>query len=443
VGDKVQGRIVLDYWEKWSGHEGRSMQTIIDRFNESQSRLFVRYLVTAGVDEKGMVAIAGGSPPDLLGLYAYNIPLFAERGAILPLDEFGPSLSPTRYAAGLRSFVTHPGDGGVMRTWGTVSSAGTLGLYYNKRLFAEAGLSDWGGGPPKTMGDFDECNRRLTVVNGAGEIERMGFIHTEPGWWSWIWPQSFGGGLIDTATGTSLLSSEATLRGYDWVRSTAASQEKSAFAKFRASFGNYDSPKNAFLTGQLAMIVQGPWLANVIAAHHDKPALAAGRPALDYGVVPMPSIAALRDDANPIGPAEADVVVIPRGVKHPEACAEFLAFCQKQENIEELARAHFKSSPLSTSSERFLATHPNKGIATFDAIAKSTRAFVTPRTRVWPEIKREMDAMMDDLYRGETTAKVLGGVNTRVQAVLDRYKAQRARRGLTLGELPEAGGRHA
>ena len=450
VGERVHGRIVLDYWEKWTGHEGKAMQAIVDRFNQSQSRLLVRYLVTAGVDEKGMVAIAGGSPPDLLGLYAYNIPLFAESGAIVPLDEYGPGLAPSRYAAGLRAFVTHPGKDGAVRTWGTISAAGTLALYYNKRTFAEVGLSTEGvgggvgRGPLATMEAFDECNQRLTVVNGD-VIERMGFIHTEPGWWSWIWPQVFGGDLLDLKVGKSLLTSEATLRGYDWLRSTAASQNKKALANFRASFGNYDSPKNAFLTGQLAMIVQGPWLANVIEAHHDTAARAAGRAVLDYGVIPLPSIAALRNDTNPIGAAEADVVVIPRGAKHPEACAEFLAFCQRRDNLEELARSHFKSSPLAESSERFLSTHPNKGITTFDTIARSTRAFVTPRTRVWPEIKREMDAMMDDLYRDRDlpTAAVVGRVNARVQSVLDRLKEQRARRGLARDQLPKAGGRHA
>ena len=443
VGERVQGRIVLDYWEKWTGHEGKAMEAIVDRFNESQSRLFVRYLVTAGVDEKGMVAIAGGSPPDLLGLYAYNIPLFAERGAIVPLDEYGPSLSPSRYAAGLRSFVTHPARDGSSRTWGTISAAGTLALYYNKRILAEAGVSGPGGGPPATMEEFEACNQKLTVLNSSGAVERAGFIHAEPGWWSWIWPQVFGGGLWDPATGTSTLTSEATVRGYEWVRSTARAFDPKAFGKFRSSFGNYDSPENAFLTGQLAMIVQGPWLANVIEAHHDRPARAAGRPELDYGVMPLPSIAALRDDANPIGAAEADVVVIPRGSKHPEACVEFLQFCQRQEHLEELARAHFKSSPLAVSSKQFLATHPNKGIAAFDAIAKSPRAFVTPRTSVWPEIKREMDAMMDDLYRGEATATVLARVNARVQAALDRHKAQRARRALAWDSVPSTGGPHA
>src|SRR5262245_13813131 len=66
------GRVVLDYWEKWTGHEGRAMQRVVDDFNDTQDRIFVRYLVTAGIDQKTLNAVAGGDPPDIVGLWNYN-----------------------------------------------------------------------------------------------------------------------------------------------------------------------------------------------------------------------------------------------------------------------------------------------------------------------------------------------------------------------------------
>ena len=89
--DRTDGRIVLDYWEKWTGLEGKAMQKVVNDFNASQSRIFVRYFSTGGIDEKAQIAIAGGAPPDILGLWNYNIPGFAETGAIQPLDELEPS----------------------------------------------------------------------------------------------------------------------------------------------------------------------------------------------------------------------------------------------------------------------------------------------------------------------------------------------------------------
>src|SRR5512140_541718 len=88
--ERSDGRLVLDYWEKWTGHEGRAMQKVVADFNASQKRLVVRYFATAGIDEKAQISIAGGAPPDILGLWNYNVPAFAESGAITPLDDLAP-----------------------------------------------------------------------------------------------------------------------------------------------------------------------------------------------------------------------------------------------------------------------------------------------------------------------------------------------------------------
>ena len=98
--ERSDGRLVLDYWEKWTGVEGRAMQKVVADFNVSQSRIWVRYFATAGIDEKAQISIAGGAPPDILGLWNYNVPAFSESGAILPLDELGPKFGvrPENYA---------------------------------------------------------------------------------------------------------------------------------------------------------------------------------------------------------------------------------------------------------------------------------------------------------------------------------------------------------
>ena len=56
-------RIVLNYWEKWTGSEAQAMQRVVDAFNASQDRIHVNYLTMSSIDEKAMLAIAGGAPP--------------------------------------------------------------------------------------------------------------------------------------------------------------------------------------------------------------------------------------------------------------------------------------------------------------------------------------------------------------------------------------------
>ncbi len=108
------GRLVLDYWEKWTGHEGKAMERIVDRFNTSQDRLFVRYLVTGTIHQKALIAIAGGDPPDIVGLNAYNVPTYAQAGAVMALDELAPAAGLTleQYAPGMRQVMTHAVGGG-------------------------------------------------------------------------------------------------------------------------------------------------------------------------------------------------------------------------------------------------------------------------------------------------------------------------------------------
>jgi len=61
-------RLVLDYWEKWTLFEQKAMEAVVDDFNKSQDRITVRYIMTSDIDEKALIAIAGGDPPDLVGL---------------------------------------------------------------------------------------------------------------------------------------------------------------------------------------------------------------------------------------------------------------------------------------------------------------------------------------------------------------------------------------
>jgi ABC-type glycerol-3-phosphate transport system substrate-binding protein len=419
-------RIVLDYWEKWTGHEARAMQEIVHRFNQSQDRILVRYIVTAGIDQKALVAIAGGDPPDVVGLWSYNVPAFAEASAILPLDDLGApfGVHPDIYSAGVRQVALHEG-----KFWAAINTGGSVAMYYNRELFRQAGLDP--DHPPRTIAELDHDSVALTSTQ-AGRILRTGFLHSEPGWWCWVWGYPFGGTLYDPTSDRSLIASPENIAGYEWVQSYPRRLGPAAEQQFRAGFGNYDSPLNAFLSGKVGIILQGPWLANVINAY---------KPGLDYGVAPFPVIDSLYDPAAPIALIDTDILVIPRGVKHPQASMEFIAFTQRQDNVEFLSTVHCKASPLAASSEAFLANHPNRGVRIFDALAKSPRTFVCPRTRTWLQLREDFEATMQDLWTLRRAAPAaLTDLQSRAQALLDRAADQRRRRAALRGGRGGGGG---
>lgn len=408
-------RIVLDYWEKWTGAEGQAMQRLVDRFNASQSEIFVRYLSIGSIDQKAMIAVAGRSPPDILGLWSFNIPAFAEAGALMPLDDLAQKagLSREHYARAVWPMMTHRDA-----LYSLISTCGTVALYINDDRLSEAGMAN--APAPTSIEELDALSDALLERRANGDIEKLGFIHTDPGWWSWLWGYHFGGSLLDEASNTATANAPENVSAYEWVQSYPKKFGARELSKFQSGVGFYGTAQAPFLTGRVGLTIQGPWMANLIEAF---------APDLNYRVVPMPTIASIRDEASPVGLVDGDMLTIPAGAREPEASFKFIAWMQEQKQIEEIATAHAKNSPLANVSAEFIANHPNRGIAAHNAIASSTRAFRFPKTRVWPRYVSEFDAAFQRLWLlQDEPAPMLASINARAQAALDQAEASRARR---------------
>ena len=80
-------RLVIRYWEKWTGFEAEAMHRIVNDFNSSQDRIWVEMSSVSQIDRKFMLATAGGVPPDIAGIWAVSLPVYAENNALTPLDK--------------------------------------------------------------------------------------------------------------------------------------------------------------------------------------------------------------------------------------------------------------------------------------------------------------------------------------------------------------------
>ncbi|MEM8757657.1 MAG: extracellular solute-binding protein [Planctomycetota bacterium] len=417
-GDVPPGRTVVDYWEKWTGAEGVAMRRLVDEFNAVQDRIHVRYLTIGAIDQKAMIAIAGGSPPDLVGLWNFNLPAYAEAGALMPLDDLAASagIDPGDYASGIWPMLTHED-----RLWGLISTCGSLALYLNLDALSSAGVREHERGPgPQTIEELDRLHERVFAVDAGGRVERVGFIHTDPGWWSWLWGYHFGGRLVTEDGTRATAMSPENEDAYRWVRSYPERYGVDALQQFQSGLGFYGTALHPFLTGQVATTIQGPWLANLIEAY---------APGLRYRAVPMPVEASILDPSRPVGLLDGDVLSIPKGAAEPEAAFEFMLWIQDRRRLEALASAHGKSSPLVEATPGFLAGHPNRSIAVHNAVANSERVFHFPRLRVWPRYVAEFDAAVQSLWQLRTTPGVmLGGIERVAQHAIDEAAEIRRRR---------------
>jgi ABC-type glycerol-3-phosphate transport system substrate-binding protein len=218
--DVPRDRVLVRYWEKWTGVEALAMQRIVTRFNDTVGAaqgIWVEYSAVSNVDQRMLLATAGGDPPDVAGLFDYAIPQFADQGALMPLDDLAAEFSLDLGAFKPICVKIGTYDG---RLYALPSTPFTIALYYNRRLFREAGLDP--DRPPETIAELTEYARRLTRRDAAGKIVQLGFT-TSPGmlgWWHWIWPKFFDAPLWDGRR--FRVSTPEAVAAYGWIATRRA-----------------------------------------------------------------------------------------------------------------------------------------------------------------------------------------------------------------------------
>lgn len=408
------GRVHIAYWEKWTGFEGEAMRAVVDAYNASQSRVFVDLLTVSQVDQKMLLAAAGGNPPDVAGLWSNNTHVYADMNAILPLDDYL-----ARAGLGRDDYLACYWDLSFYRghVWAVPTTPASVALHWNKQHFREAGLDP--ERPPRTIEELDRYAARLTVYGDDGRILRMGFLPSEPGWWNWAWGYFFGGRLYD-GEGHITANCPENVRAYTWVQSYAKKYGADALQVFQSGFGNFSSPQNAFLAGKVSMELQGVWMYNFI----DKYA-----PGLDWGAAPFPHPAD-RPDLARTSPVDIDTLVIPNGSKHPDEAWDFMRFVQSQRGMELLCLGQRKHTPLARVSPEFLRRHPHPYLSVFIDLARGPNTVAPPKIGIWREYQDELNNAFSNIWLCRKSPRAaLDEVQARMQRKLERELRQKARRG--------------
>lgn len=378
------GRVHIAYWEKWGSFEADACQAMVDEFNRSQDRIYVHYVRTSEIDRKGMLAIMGGNPPDVIGLWERNVPAFAEAGALMPLDELmeRSGLPHDYYIANYLALGEYAG-----RIYALPTTPATVALFYNRDHFRrKAGeLRAAGLDPdraPRTIEELDRYAAVLSEYNPDGTPRIMGFLPTEPGWWHACWGYYFGGRLMDEANGRVTADCEENVRAFVWLKRYAERYGRERLLQFTAGLA-FDSPHNAFIDGKVSMVLQGVWFPSFIRRH---------RPSLDFEVAPFPTA---EGAPYPISLIESDMMAIPRGCPHPEEAWAFVHFVQSRaaqgQGIATLDRLQGKHLPIRRTPAIFREGHPNPKLAVFEQLAASPHSFLTPRNTIWQEYRKSME----------------------------------------------------
>lgn len=266
------GRTRIQYWEKWTGVEAEQMQRIVDAFNETVGKekgIWVDYVSMSQIDRKTLVSTAAGVPPDVAGVWDNQVRQFAAMNA---LEDLGPYASERGLTRDYYKPVYYDGCTYRGRLYALPSTPAATALHWNKQVFLDhadalraAGLDP--NRPPRTLQELDAYAQAIDTwdeVGGRRIMKSAGYIPLEPGWFVNHTPLWFGGTVVDETGARLLFTSPESIAAFEWVRSYSERLGKQSMTEFRSGFGGFSSPQNPFLVGQVAMVQQGPWMANYI-----------------------------------------------------------------------------------------------------------------------------------------------------------------------------------
>ena len=235
----------LTYWDTSNADtEVPVFKQLVSQFNQTYPNVKIDYQVVPFEDAQNKflaAAQAGKGMPDVLRSEVAWTSQFAARGYLLDLTD-----SPL--AADKGDYLDTPLSSNLYngKLYGVPQVTDTLALYYNKKLFAQAGIDS----PPTT---WDEVEADAKLLKSKAHVD--GIALNPQGYFLLPFIYGEGGDMVDTDSKTIELTSDADVQGV----STAQKLIKDGAAPKPPATDGYAAAMDAFLGNQVGMVLNGPW----------------------------------------------------------------------------------------------------------------------------------------------------------------------------------------
>lgn len=178
----ITGRqVVIRFWNGFTGPDGERIVKLVRQFNEENPDVQVR---VQRIDwntyyNKVFIAGLGGRSPDVFVVHESVLPRFIHAGLLEPIDRFvsGVQGLPAADFDTNAWCATHSDN----RQWGIPLDVHPFGMYCNRTLFREAGLTNSAGDIliPQTREELLTAMKRLTRdTDGDGKPDQWGYVMT-------------------------------------------------------------------------------------------------------------------------------------------------------------------------------------------------------------------------------------------------------------------------
>lgn len=305
-----QEKVTLSFWNGFTGPDGEILKEIVDRFNEDHKDSIEIQMDVMGWDvlsQKLPPAIATDTSPDMVLMIGDLVPQYTANDSFQSMDDFWSvtGLKEESYLENVLELGKFDGS-----YYALPMQFNLIYLYWNKALFEAAGLDP--NTPPATMTELSEYAELLTDTSKNQYGLALPVKGAPQYWSSFFWNN--GGELFNLKDKESQLDSPENIATLEWFKSMS----DKGVSPIGSTGGELD---NLFMSGNLAMIINGPWLINGIKSND-----------IDFGIT-----------APPKGSERQQVIAgdigfcIPSGVDETQkkAAYEFIKYWMSDEIIKE------------------------------------------------------------------------------------------------------------
>ena len=334
-GDAKNGKVEITYGF-WDKKQVPAIEEIIKLFNEKNPNIKVKTELTpyAQYFQKLETAATGGALPDVLWMNGPHVVQYAEGKVILPLSDMAKkdNYSLDNYPKSLIDLYTVDGN-----LYGIPKDFDTTGLWYNKKIFDEAGVPY-----PDDTWDWNKLKEVATKLTNKdkGIWGYAALMGNQGGYYDLIWQN---GGHIISDDGKSV--------GFDQPEAIEALKYNISFIKEGLSPTQAQMTETAaselFSSGKIAMMFDGPWMVPEYKKNPD----------LNVAVVPKGKqrAVAIHGLSN----------VIAANTKHKDAAWKFVQFLGSKEAAEVFAKTGTVIPAYNGTQDAWLKSVPNLNLQAF------------------------------------------------------------------------------
>ncbi|MFD8143830.1 extracellular solute-binding protein [Streptomyces sp. NPDC059708] len=241
AGGELSGTVT--WWDTSNEAEKASFQKIAEGFTAQHPKVTVKYVNVPYGDAQNKVKNAFSSGADAPDVIRADVGWVADFASLGYLDEV-PADTVKKVDAEFLPQAAASGrfDG---KTYAVPQVIDTLGLFYNKKMLADAGVQ-----PPKNLEELKTAAAAIKAKTGKTGL----YLRGDDSYWFLPFIYGEGGDLVDARNKTVTVDGPAGVKAFKAARDLVAS----GAAVTNATDG-WTNMQTAFKSGEVAMMINGPW----------------------------------------------------------------------------------------------------------------------------------------------------------------------------------------